>query len=186
MKVGKFKRDSQTKWRVVGQGRGWIFEKIFPRRWKAELALKVYLDGGRVSDYWEAARDEKDRRDTRRKDNANKRIESEIEASKKAFADKTISPDEKILVCRQPRDWRVIKVPFSALDDLHFRYESGGVGQVSSYPVLYARMWCSDIPDDAEFGHSCAHGPPPHEILVCILKNHNPSKLYRQLLAQLD
>jgi len=35
-------------------------------------------------------------------------------------------------------------------------------------PVLSARMWCSIIPDGAEFGHSCTHGPPPHRIRVVV------------------
>ena len=44
------------KWIVEGDGEGWIFNKRFPTKWKAEIALKVFKKGGRVSDYWKEAR----------------------------------------------------------------------------------------------------------------------------------
>jgi len=44
------------KWSVEGEGDGWIFKKTFPTKWKAVLALEVFQQGGRVSDYWERAR----------------------------------------------------------------------------------------------------------------------------------
>jgi hypothetical protein len=28
---------------------------------------------------------------------------------------------------------------------------------------------------DGELAHSCRHGPPPHNILVCVLKKDNPA-----------
>ena len=31
--------------------------KKFPTKWKAEVALEVFKKGGRVSDYWNAARE---------------------------------------------------------------------------------------------------------------------------------
>lgn len=46
------------KWSVEGEGDGWIFKKTFPTKWKAVLALEVFQQGGRVSGYWERARDE--------------------------------------------------------------------------------------------------------------------------------
>ena len=46
------------KWIVEGKGNGWIFEKTFPAKWKAQIAMKVFKEGGRVSDYWERAREE--------------------------------------------------------------------------------------------------------------------------------
>ena len=45
------------KWAVEGVGEGWIFNKRFPTKWKATLALEVFKKGGRVSDYWKAARE---------------------------------------------------------------------------------------------------------------------------------
>ena len=45
------------KWVVKGKGSGWIFNKTFPTKWKAEVALEVFKDGGRVSDYWRRQRE---------------------------------------------------------------------------------------------------------------------------------
>ena len=59
LKVVRKLVNRQTKYVVEGPGQGWIFKKQFPRKWKAEVALKVYEAGGRVSDYWKAARKEK-------------------------------------------------------------------------------------------------------------------------------
>ncbi len=48
-----------------------------------------------------------------------------------------------------------------------------------------ARMSCRWIPEeDADwFGHSCTHGPPPHDILVCITQKENSKRLYERLRA---
>lgn len=90
---------------------------------------------------------------------------------------------ETVTVRRQWNDWKKIKVPLSELRDFHIRSTSGGVSVRSPYPMLYARMWCSAIPKGAEFGHSCVHGTPPHNILVCITQVDNPKPLYKKLRA---
>lgn len=41
---------------VEGEGKGWVFNRTFSSKWKAELALDVFKKGGRVSDYWREAR----------------------------------------------------------------------------------------------------------------------------------
>ncbi len=40
------------KWFIEGNGNGWIFNRSFPTKWKAEIALEVFKEGGRVSDYY--------------------------------------------------------------------------------------------------------------------------------------
>jgi hypothetical protein len=80
----------------------------------------------------------------------------------------------KLKVRRQWNDWRIIEVPVSELRDFHYLESSGGVGARSPRPMLYARMLCTSIPEGSDFPHSCQHGPPPHEILVCICKKDNP------------
>lgn len=42
------------KWFVDGGGDEWIFNKIFPAKWKAELAINIYENGGRYSGYRKA------------------------------------------------------------------------------------------------------------------------------------
>jgi hypothetical protein len=46
------------KWIVEGTGEGWIFHWKFPTKWKAEVAVKVFGEGGRASDYFKKAREE--------------------------------------------------------------------------------------------------------------------------------
>jgi hypothetical protein len=45
------------KWIIEGDGEGWIFHKKFPAKSKAEIAMRVFTDGGKVSDYWREARE---------------------------------------------------------------------------------------------------------------------------------
>ena len=35
-----------------------------------------------------------------------------------------------------------------------------------------AYMLCTDV-EDGELAHSCVHGPPPHEVKVCVFAKHN-------------
>ena len=45
------------KWMVEREGERWVFNRIFPSKWKAEIALQVYHEGGRTSDYWVKSRE---------------------------------------------------------------------------------------------------------------------------------
>ncbi len=40
------------KYLIKGDEEGWVFNKNFPTKWKAEIALEVFKDGGSVQDYW--------------------------------------------------------------------------------------------------------------------------------------
>jgi len=46
----------RRKWVIEGEGEGWIFKWVFPAKWKALIGIEVFQKGGRVSDYWIAAR----------------------------------------------------------------------------------------------------------------------------------
>ena len=37
---------SGRKWMVSGQGDEWVLKKEYPTKWKAELALRVWKEGG--------------------------------------------------------------------------------------------------------------------------------------------
>jgi len=50
-----------SKWKVEGDGTGWIFKKSFPTKWQAELAMKVFQKGGPVSDYWKEKKNHRKR-----------------------------------------------------------------------------------------------------------------------------
>jgi len=67
------------KWIVEGDGEGWIFNKRFPTKWKAEIALRAFENGGRVSDYWKEARRYAESRPTIESKHVLKRLERSLE-----------------------------------------------------------------------------------------------------------
>ena len=75
MKIVKVGR----KWVIKGKGEGWIFKKKFPTKWKAEVALEVFKKGGRVSDYWKAARECAKKRPIREPWRVRKKLEKALE-----------------------------------------------------------------------------------------------------------
>jgi len=79
---------------------------------------------------------------------------------------------EKVRVRRQWYDYRTIDVENARFFDFLVSEISGGVQAPSPYPMLYAYMLCSDIPEGEEFVHSCRHGKDPHRIKVCITQVH--------------
>ena len=171
---------SGKKWIVRGQDKGWIFRKVFPRKWKAEVALNVFQEGGRVSDYWKAAREEQERRRSKQPKSG---IHQRLARARELYPEGAVIPtSEPIVVCRQPGDWRKVQVTFDDLRHFHIDTVTGGVRAATPYPVLLARMWCDTIPEGTEFGHSWSHGPPPHEILVCITRSDNAS-IFLKLLS---
>jgi hypothetical protein len=72
-----------------------------------------------------------------------------------------------------------LTIPVRELRDFHSRDISGGVQVRSPRPFLHARMLCTSIPEGHPFPHSCRHGPPPHEILVCITRTDNDKATYQ-------
>ena len=89
--------------------------------------------------------------------------------------------DLKVIVTRQPGDHRTAEVPLSRLYGWRWTTASGGVLARLRRPTLAAYVQCTDL-EDQPFGHTCQHGPPPHEIKVLALKSHNRST-YRRLAA---
>ncbi len=76
----------------------------------------------------------------------------------------------------------IARVPLDALRELHIRNEAGGVCGALPRGFLFAHVWCDSLAS-GELGHSCREGPPPHDLLVCILPNDNPGTLYEELRA---
>ncbi|TVM00175.1 MAG: hypothetical protein CV087_15355 [Candidatus Brocadia sp. WS118] len=53
------------KWVFKEVGNGWIFNRKFSTEWKAQVALRVFKKGGRISDYWAEVRKVNDKRTIR-------------------------------------------------------------------------------------------------------------------------
>ena len=54
MKVEKAGR----KWVIKGDGDGWVFDKQFRTKWRAEIACEVFKIGGKFSDYRSKVKEE--------------------------------------------------------------------------------------------------------------------------------
>ena len=140
---------SGKKWIVTDTDPGWLSAKNFPTKWQAEVALEVYLKGGRVSDYWEATLVSAPR----------------LEEIRRKYAKVGIPGCTQVTVCRAPWDRKKADVPFSVLSDFHLRKE-----EWDAYAYLYAR--CSQMPEELEnsSGLVCiTKGNNPKELYLTLL-----------------
>tara|TARA_B100001123_G_scaffold128937_2_gene149813 strand:+ start:3618 stop:4031 length:414 start_codon:yes stop_codon:yes gene_type:complete len=81
------------------------------------------------------------------------------------------------------RDWNdrgVGRVRWSQLRDPRLDTLSGGAQVENPLPLLHGYVWCDKV--RGEIGHSCAHGPGPHNIKVCMLREDNTRLVWRRLL----
>ena len=82
------------------------------------------------------------------------------------------------------RDWNdhgVGRVRWSNLRAHRWDMRSGGTRVANSLPLLHVYVWCDKV--QGEIGHHCAHGPSPHNIKVCVLREDNNGRIWRRLLA---
>lgn len=91
-------------------------------------------------------------------------------------------PESKVVARRRWNAPDSSEAPVDALWDFHFRNEAGGVCRAMPRAFLYAHVWCDHLTAGA-FGHVCGADPPPHDLLVCILRNDNAA-LYEDLLSR--
>jgi hypothetical protein len=84
-----------------------------------------------------------------------------------------------VKVRRQPDDRRIATYDLQNVWGLRWDNVGGGVMRGSAMHV-YGYVMCDGM-IDGELAHSCRHGPPPHEIKVCITKKHN-EQLWPQIL----
>jgi len=84
-----------------------------------------------------------------------------------------------IKIRRQWNSYRIATTLLEYLEKFHWDNVSGGVCKRSPQYFLHAKVLCTTIVGD--FDHSCEHGPPPHEIKVCIVKKDN-KEVWQQLL----
>ena len=94
----------------------------------------------------------------------------------------TESSQETVTVRRRWNASDVAEIPTQVLWDFHFRNDAGGVCRALPRAFLYAHVWCDKVPSGT-LGHLCREGPPPHDLLVCILPNDNAAPLYERLRA---
>ena len=82
------------------------------------------------------------------------------------------------------RDWNdrgLGQVRWADLHALRWDTISGGAQVENPLPSLHAYVWCDKV--RGNIGHSCAHGPGPHNIKVCMLRDDNSRRIWRRLLG---
>lgn len=94
-----------------------------------------------------------------------------------------MNSEETITVRRRWNGSDIAQVSVQALWDFHFRNDPGGVCRALPRAFLTAHVWCDNLPNGA-LGHLCREGPPPHDIVVCILPTDNPAPLYERLCVK--
>ena len=81
------------------------------------------------------------------------------------------------------RDWNdpgMGRVRWADLHDPRWDIVSGGAQVENPLPLLHGYVWCDKV--RGKIGHSCAHGPGPHNIKVCMLREDNSNRIWRRLL----
>lgn len=81
------------------------------------------------------------------------------------------------------RDWNdrgMGRVRWADLHDPRWDIVSGGAQVENPLPLLHGYVWCDKV--RGKIGHSCAHGPGPHNIKVCMLRGDNSNRIWRRLL----
>ena len=82
------------------------------------------------------------------------------------------------------RDWDdrgLGRVRWSDLNSPRWDTTSGGTQVECPLPLLRGYVWCDKV--RGKIGHSCAHGPGPHNIKVCMLREDNSGRIWRRLLV---
>ena len=85
---------------------------------------------------------------------------------------------------RVRRDWndhRIGTVKWSDLRDHRWDTVSGGEQNATPQPFIHGYVWCDIVQGD--IAHSCAHGPGPHNIKVCLVKKDNSREVWNRLSA---
>jgi hypothetical protein len=85
---------------------------------------------------------------------------------------------------RVRRDWndhRIGTVKWSELRDPRWDTISGGEQNPTPQPFIHGYVWCNLV--QGNIAHSCAHGPGPHNIKVCLVKKDNSREVWSRLSA---
>ncbi len=88
-----------------------------------------------------------------------------------------------VTVRRHWNDWKLAKYRLANVHRPRWDTESGGVQKASPRRMLYAYVLCNAM-ESGELAHSCRHGPPPHEVKVCIVKKDNDPRVYQELMRR--
>ena len=90
--------------------------------------------------------------------------------------------DFLVTVRRHPQDYQTAHYELRKIRGLRWDSVAGGINRATPYMMIMGYVMCDEMAS-GELAHSCAHGPPPHEIKVCLIKKYNKSH-WKQLLGR--
>ncbi len=99
----------------------------------------------------------------------------------KKVAGRESGDDAPVRVRRDWNDHRIGSVKWSDLRDPRWDTISGGEQNPTPQPFIHGYVWCDIVQGD--IAHSCAHGPGPHNIKVCLVKKDNSREVWGRLSA---
>jgi hypothetical protein len=96
-----------------------------------------------------------------------------------AAARRSAADDRRdVVVQREWNGWRTATVRVSDLQDVHWFQPAG-----APRPLIHAYVSCGDI-HSGQIPHECQATPPPHRVLVCVLKSHTAARIFEQLTLE--
>ena len=103
-----------------------------------------------------------------------------IQTGKRRINQPKISKRTNVRIRRDWNDHRIGTVQWSDLVNPRWDIVSGGTQTRTPQPFIHAYVWCNKV--RGEIAHSCAHGPGPHNIKVCLVKKDNTKEVWNYLL----
>ena len=89
--------------------------------------------------------------------------------------------DEMLIrVQREWDGWRTAEVRLGNLQNIHWLQPSR-----APHPIVHGYILCTDIVS-GNIPHDCDRTPPPHRLLVCVLKRHSSASAHAEIARRAD
>jgi hypothetical protein len=91
-----------------------------------------------------------------------------------------LADEALVTVQREWSGWRTAFVRVRDLQDIHWFQPIG-----APRSLIHAYVRCADVVE-GDLPHDCASTPPPHRLLVCVLKSHTTGVVYAEIAQCAD
>jgi hypothetical protein len=88
--------------------------------------------------------------------------------------------DALVVVQRDWTGWRTATIRVRDLRGIHWSQPGG-----APRPLIHASVHCDDLVS-GEIAHECHLTPPPHYLVVCVLKRHTARCVFEELARRAD
>ena len=88
--------------------------------------------------------------------------------------------DAIVAVQSEWNGWRTAMVRVAHMENIHWAQPAG-----APRPLIHAVIPCDRL-HTGQIAHHCELTPPPHRLLVCVLRSHTPSAVFAELARRAD